>query len=365
MNTIQVEILCEILSKLRHQKLLDISVTCKKWYRLIKEKKCLGSYDGFINMCTNNSFLFFDKDIINQEINNLNNDIYVEIYQLDHPAKPIQLLLVDLQTIGYILINNLNHCQLLKKFEEIQSIEHNSSKQIDKLLIYGIITENINIINIVAKILYNKCSHNIYQIITQLFAYEHIFNHCYQNKVVTTDIFLCKIIKVIPRNIIKNIMIYACEGSNDFILNFLRNNDYEYYFGSVQMLLKLVHEAKPKNTVDFIKKYKLENKIEHPKLIYRAILDDNFYLTKYFFEINPEYTKYSKLLRLTIRERNSQLKIGNLQIIRLLLKFNPTYVEKKLTMLYMIKLEHYAAVKIFVQHGINIYVNPACFIIKK
>jgi len=52
-------------------------------------------------------------------------------------------------------------------------------------------------------------------------------------------------------------------------------------------------------------------------------------------------------------------------IIELLLKFNPPYVEKRMTMMYMIKLKDYNFAKIFIQHGVMINVNPACFIMKR
>lgn len=378
MNQIPIEILCEILSKISHQKLLDISIVCKKWYELIKTKKYLGAYDNFINRCVNNSFLF-DEIVTDPEFNNLNNCIEMET-RLFYGFKSET---INLLNIGYYICKKLNNEKMKLKIKKLYpGIVSKHDENI--LLRYGIITKNIDVINIFIQI----CKDNVGQTIYSWLEYEsnydcdygckNIFTkQFYNDKNAKLRTFLLRIIKMFKPHIIEEIIISACNKSDHDTYDFLFDNGYQYFKRSNRLLLFFVGRFSSNRVISFIEKNNLQKRVKNIKLISNAIQNDRCDLVKYFLNINPKYASCSKLIRLTVHNFNSENtsvyewitnfvnEMNRTIIIKLLLKFNSSYTEKRLTMMYMIKLKHFNFAKIFIRHGVTININPACFIIKR
>lgn len=363
MDTVPVDILCEILSKINHRDLLNNRTVCKKWYELFLSKKCLGTCSDFIDMCINNKFLLFDEIIAKTKLGKYvveHISIYIGVYYTISNK-------INLLNIGYNICYKYKYKRLQHMINNLVNNKNESwfCRQNSNMFYYGLAFDDDRLLNLYFESNTKYCGFHILKLLNRSVSPSiEIYPEQLVKK--TLHNYLDQIIQVAKPNIIKNLYMKAYSKNNMVILRYL-DNYLNMFKSSLEMIYKCIGICSSNKIIDIIKNNSLESKILSKQFIKKAIVENDYDLVEYLLKINPKYSSYNKMLRLTVS--NNKFRFipkfnkysDHKKITNLLLNLNTSSFEKKLSMIYTLWAKDYVTAKIFVQNGLTISVNPRCF----
>lgn len=353
MNNIPREIFGEILSRVDHESQLVSRSVCIKWKEIINTKKYIGTCTDFIDMCLNNKFFFFDKFI---EV--IYGDFFFDYYDSYNYDPDYKKYIV---TFGYTICQKFKYYKLAQMIRKERSYIR-ATEQHDNIIYYSIMFDDNYIDAYIRLINYDKKT--IVRDLYKIFIWQFFFK-------LDPESYFLRLVKKFSLDIIKKLYARSCVTDGYYFFN---NKIIDciikcgFNFCSDQTILfDLIPMCKSYNIIRIIENNDLKTKIKSDKIIEHAIKRNKYVLVKYLFKINPKFIKCDHLIRVTICDFKNLLRStqNNKKILQLLLNIQTiSYVEKKLIMMYMIRLKKYDRAKIFIQHGIIINFDPKCFVIR-
>lgn len=295
------DILGEIFIKMSHHDQNVCRSVCNKWNQMISTRKYLGINGGFIDMCLNNKYMFF---------NECNFENIHESYKIDikhfFPKNPnISVRNQLIINIGLGICSKMNHQKLIlminDKYASKILIQNISSSP--NILSGSIYLENYELVIISLKMFKNnyfKIANRSYNIL-----YGNFFNGLFDYGDNSFNESLGVMMQFYDKNILKYLFMVC------WVKKFYRvcehiTNKISYNMCDIQMLLIMIKYYHSDIIIRFIENH-IKNRLGK-KVIYEAIKYDRYYLVKYLLDKNGKLAHNFKLLRMTLRDETKNRK---------------------------------------------------------